>query len=96
MNISHPPPSWMTSEQSSIYCEHYDCVEKDMLRELEAYAVERSQWLDAVRFLAENGTVLVLRNEKGVVIKVQEDPRVRIAEKSRVAMLKLARLLGLA
>lgn len=56
---------------------------------LEAYAVERARRLECGAFLAENGMVRVLRNDKGEVRAVQEAPQLRIAQRAREAAIKL-------
>jgi phage terminase small subunit len=61
----------------------------------EAYALERARWLEAEAALREQGTVMVLRNDKGDVRQVVEHPMVKIAQRAQDRVLKLGRGLGL-
>lgn len=62
--------------------------------QLEAFAVEKARWLDALNYLEENGSTIIIRNDKGDPKAVQEAPEVRIGERARVAWIALADRLG--
>lgn len=62
---------------------------------LEAYAIERARWQDAEAFIRENGTTVILRNDKGEPRAIVETPQLKIAERSREATITIGMRLGL-
>ncbi|MBE7462868.1 MAG: P27 family phage terminase small subunit [Planctomycetes bacterium] len=71
------------------------CLSESARQLREAYCMERARWLEAEAYLKENGDVLTLRSDKGVVTKVIEAPQLKIAQRSRDAALRLAGRIGL-
>ena len=58
---------------------------------LEAYAVERVRWLDNEAKVKKQGETLILRDEKGVVLRVVENPALKLANTAQDRALKLAK-----
>ena len=62
-------------------------------RQLEVYCANYERWLDAQRWLGENGDVLEIVSDKGVVIKVQPAPKLDVAARCEKAMAEAAKKL---
>ncbi|MCZ7649290.1 MAG: P27 family phage terminase small subunit [Planctomycetota bacterium] len=92
-------PEHLTEAQANIWREVVARVGEpatpSAAQHVEAYCVERARWLDAEAFIAANGTVLTLRNDKGEVTKILEAPQLKVAQRSRAEALKLASRIGL-
>ena len=65
------------------------------LQRLEAYCVERARCLEAEAWIRDNGTVLTLRSDKGIVTAIREAPQLKIARQASAAALQLADKLNL-
>ena len=93
------PPAHLSDTERDTYLETASKLSgplSDMQRTLlEAYAVERARWQEAERLLREQGTTITLRNDKGEVRAIQENPQLKIAHRSRDATLTLGLRLGL-
>ena len=70
-------------------------VSKSRAQKIEAYAIERARWVDAEQAIKDEGETHILRNDKGVVIKVIESPMLKIAARAQDRALKLAQEIGL-
>lgn len=53
---------------------------------LEVYCAAYERWTAAQRWLSENGDVLEIVNDKGVVLKVQPAPKLDVAARAEKAM----------
>ena len=62
---------------------------------LEAFAIERSRWVEAEKKISSEGSTLILRDDKGAVSKVIENPALKLAERAQDRSLKLAKDLGI-
>ena len=62
---------------------------------LATYCQSYARWLEAEAAVAENGSVLVLRNDKGEVKSASVSPFVAVSDKYRQAALRAAIELGL-
>jgi len=92
-------PDHLSDAQAEIYEDALDelrgTITTARLRKLEAYATERARWLEAEAYVQEHGDVLILRSDKGVVLKVIEAPQLKIGARAQDRALKLAAELGL-
>jgi P27 family predicted phage terminase small subunit len=62
---------------------------------LAGYCQAFAAWAECERFLAENGNVIVLRNDKGEIRWIQEAPQARLALKHLEKVRQFAAELGL-
>tara|TARA_S200000501_G_C20606346_1_gene648222 strand:+ start:304 stop:579 length:276 start_codon:yes stop_codon:yes gene_type:complete len=62
---------------------------------LEAYSVERARWLKNEAKVKKEGETLILRDDKGAVLRIVENPSLKLAQQAQDRSLKLAKELGL-
>jgi len=62
---------------------------------LEAYSVERARWLKNEAKVKKEGDTLILRDDKGAVLRIIENPSLKLAQQAQDRSLKLAKELGL-
>lgn len=62
---------------------------------LAAYCQNYARWVEAEKLLAENGTEIIIRDDKGIVKNVLVSPQIGISTKALDRMVKCAAQLGL-
>lgn len=60
-----------------------------------AYCTAYQRWMEAERFVAEHGTVITIRDDKGIIKSHGATPQLRIAESSCKEMTRIGKSLGL-
>ncbi len=91
------PPAHLGKRASLVWAAYSRRLENPSryeLEQLEAFCVEKARWLEAVEYLDKEGVTVLVRSERGEVKAVLEAPQVKIAERSRHALLQLASALS--
>lgn len=71
-------------------CEQEDQADLDLL---EIYCASYERWMNAQKWLNENGDVLEIVSDKGVVLKAQPAPKLDVAARAEKAMAEAMRRL---
>jgi len=89
-------PEYFSSEEAAIWAAFVEAMPPGAptltattLQILEAYCGERARWLDAEKYLRENGSTIVLRSDKGEVKSTAQAPQLAIARVAQQRALKL-------
>jgi phage terminase small subunit len=62
---------------------------------LAAYCVAWSRWVESEKWIAEHGTVMTIKDDKGNIKSYGDAPQLKIAERSSKEVVRLGRLLGI-
>jgi P27 family predicted phage terminase small subunit len=92
------PPEHLNASAKAIWIETLDKLSRLtelQLEALTAYASEKARYLEATKWLDENGLTVIMRTDKGDPKLVIEAPQVKIAERALASYLKIGAVLGL-
>jgi phage terminase small subunit len=89
------PPDRLTAEQKAKWNEVVPRVDEacELADVLEQYVIEWCRWQEAEAWLRENGEVLTLRNDKGVVKNLIQAPQLRVSRDSAKIVKELSEIL---
>ena len=99
--INVKPPSWLKAEARGFWIalvpelERLGLLTKIDLAALSRYCTAWAQWREAEKFIAENGFVYTIKDDKGKAKCVVQWPQVGIANRLSAQLLRLEQEFGL-
>jgi len=82
-------PKYFSDDQKTKWDETIEELGDVDLETLEAYITEWKRWKDAESWMRDNGDVITVRNEKGIVKTLIKAPQLLIAREAALILIKL-------